>query len=155
VSCLLYTAPSWHNRNTGLPIVEVSQSMLPCNHVLLLESAACPWKCITCRCLATTAFDQYIYIEKLRSLNRTPNRIMLRWQNSRNIDIYCACDWCERDHHGVSDFMWQPPNTFSEVVPLLACIREWPETNSGRGLNYSEVYCGFLHLFQVVVGLLH
>jgi hypothetical protein len=62
VTCLPYTTPSWPNRNTGLPIVEVSHSWLSCNHVLLLEIPAYPWKCLICRCLVTTAFDQTRHI---------------------------------------------------------------------------------------------
>jgi hypothetical protein len=58
LSWLLYTTSGWPNRNTGHFTVEVSHSWLPCNHVLLLESPAYPWKCLTCRCLVTTTFDQ-------------------------------------------------------------------------------------------------
>jgi hypothetical protein len=53
-----------HNRNSltsGLtvrPIVEVSHSWLPGNHVVFLESPVYPWKCFTSHCLATTACDQ-------------------------------------------------------------------------------------------------
>jgi hypothetical protein len=57
VCCLSYTTPSGPNRNTVRPIVEVSHSWLPCNHVLLLESSMCPWKRLICGCLVTMSFD--------------------------------------------------------------------------------------------------
>jgi hypothetical protein len=42
--------------------------------VLLLESPAYPWKCLTCGCLATTAFDQTrhnfkVYVKEIASVN--------------------------------------------------------------------------------------
>jgi hypothetical protein len=58
VSYLLYTARSQPHRNNGLIIVEAFLSWLPCNHVLLLEGPAYPWKCLTCGCLATTTTVQ-------------------------------------------------------------------------------------------------
>jgi hypothetical protein len=52
-----YTTPGCPNRNIVRPTVEVSHSWLPCNHAVLLEIPAYPWKCLTCRCLVTTTFD--------------------------------------------------------------------------------------------------
>jgi hypothetical protein len=62
VYCLPYTTPSWPNRKHCPSYSWGPHSWLSCTHVLLLESPAYPWKCLTFRYLVmTSVFNLWLH----------------------------------------------------------------------------------------------
>jgi hypothetical protein len=153
VSCLLYTAPSWPNRNTARPIVEVSHSRLPCNDMLLLESPAYPRKCLTCRCLVTTSvFNLRLPSnDGIRPITSKYVELVLCFHEQNSLFSYSASPCIAHTNGKVlnrnhNNCLWSYINKFK--VRILLFISHYISMCKDNQLFYECVCCYWIVIFQ-------